>query len=121
MPLELTEMTLEKVLRSYSSIKANRTRCEKEIKHLLALLNTQYLSTSEDHVNDRLEKLERHTLRLLDITDYLVALKYNKARDHEKEVAEFLDILDKCSLQFCIITILLRRLLPLLRLSLIHI
>ena len=89
-------MPLEKVLRLYFSIKGHRTRCEKEIENLLALLNTEYLSTSKDCVNDRLEKLKRHTLCLSDITDYLVALKYNRARDHE-EVAKFLDVLDKCS------------------------
>ena len=97
MPLELTEMTLEEVLCSYSSIKGHRTRCEKKIKNLLTLLNTQYSSTSEDCVNDCLEKLERHTLCLSDITEYLVALKYNRARDHEEKVAKLLDVLAKCS------------------------
>ena len=30
------------------------------------------------------------------IADYLVALKYYRARYHEEEVAEFWDVLDKC-------------------------
>ena len=97
MPMELTEMSLEEVLRSYSSIKGHRTRCKKEIDNLLGLLRNQYSSTSEERINDRLEKLERHTLRLSDIKDYLVHLKYNRAIDHEEEVQEFLEILDKCS------------------------
>ena len=97
MPIDLTEMTLEEVLRSYSLIKGHRTRCVKEIDNLLALLKTQYSSTSEELVNDRLEKLERHTKRLSDIKDYLVQLKYNRAPDHEEEVDEFQEVLDKCS------------------------
>ena len=79
MPMELSELTLEEVLRSYSSIKGHRTRCEKEIENLLGLLSAQYSSTSEERVNDRIEKLERHTLRLSDIKDYLIHLKYARA------------------------------------------
>ena len=97
MPMELAEMILEEVLRSYSSIKGHRTRCEKEIDNLLGLLRNQYSSTSEERINDHLEKLERYTLRLSDIKDYLVHLKFNGALDHEEEVHEFLEILDKCS------------------------
>ena len=97
MPMELSEMTLEEVLRSHSSVKGHRTRCEKEFDSLLGLLGAQYSSTSEKCINDRLEKLERHTLRLSDIKDYLVHLKYARAIDHEEEVQEFLEILDKCS------------------------
>ena len=95
--MELSEMTLEEVLRSYLSVKGHRTRCEKEIDNLLGLLSAQYSSTSEERVNDRLEKLERHTLRLSDIKDYLLHLKYARAIDHEEEVQEFLEILNKCS------------------------
>ena len=87
--MELSEMTLEEVLRSYL--------CEKEIDNLLGLLSAQYSSTSEKRVNDRLEKLERHMLRLSDIKDYLLHLKYARAIDHEEEVQEFLKKLDKCS------------------------
>ena len=90
-------MTLEAVLRSYSSVKRHRTRCEKEIDNLLGLLSVQYSSTSEERINDHLEKLEQHTLRLSDIKDYLLHLKYAWAIDHEEEVQEFLEILDKCS------------------------
>ena len=97
MPIELSEMSLAQVLRSYSSIKAHRTRCEKEIENLLVLLEHRYSSTSEERLNDRLEKLERHTLRLSDIKDYLLHLKYARAIDHEEEVQEFLEVLDKCS------------------------
>ena len=97
MPMELSEMTLEEVLRSYSSVKGHRTRCEKEINNLLGVLGAQYSSTSEERINDCLEKLERHTLRLSDIKDYLVHLKYARAIDHEEEAQEFLEILDKCS------------------------
>ena len=86
MPMELSEMTLEEVLHSYSSVKGHRTRCEKEIENLLGLLTAQYSSTSEERVNDRLEKLERHTLRLSHIKDYLIHLKYARAIDHEEQV-----------------------------------
>ena len=95
--MELSEMSMEEVLSSYSSIKGHRTRCEKEIENLLGLLSHQYSSTSEERINDRLEKLEQHTLRLSNIKDYLVYLKYTRAIDHEEEVQEFLEILDKCS------------------------
>ena len=97
MPIELSEMSLEHVFCSYSSIKGHRMRCEKEIENLLGLLEHQYSSTSEESLNDRLEKLERHTLRLLDIKDYLLHLKYARAINHEEEVQEFLEVLDKCS------------------------
>ena len=62
MPMELSELTLEEVLCSYSLVKGHRTRCEKEIENLLGLLSAQYSSTSEERVNDRIEKLEQHTL-----------------------------------------------------------
>ena len=97
MPLELSELTLEEALRSYSSVKGHRTRCKKEIGNLLELLKAQYSATSEKRINDRLEKLEKHTHRLSDIAEYLVTLKYAKARNHRDEVADFTEILDKCS------------------------
>ena len=93
--MELSEMTLKAVLHTYSSVKGHQTRCEKEIDNLLVLLGARYSPISEERINDRLEKLERHTLRLADIKDYLVHLKYARAEDHEIEVQEFLDILDK--------------------------
>ena len=89
MPLSYTEMSLEEVLRLYSSTKGHRTRCEKEIDKLLTLLNAQYSCISEDRINDRLENLERHTMKLSDITNYLISVKYAKARDHEEEVRGF--------------------------------
>ena len=52
---------------------------------------------AEERIKDRLEALEKYTLRLSDIKDYLVHLKYAKARDHDGEVLEFLGTLDKCS------------------------
>ena len=61
MALELSELTLEEALRSYSSVKGHRTRVEREIGTLLRLLKDQYSATSEDRINDRLEKLEKHT------------------------------------------------------------
>ena len=94
MPLELLELTLEETLRSYSSVKGHRTRCKKEIGNLLQLQNAQYSAMSEERVNDRLEKLEKYTHCLSDIAEYLVTLKHAKA--HE-EVADFKEILDKCS------------------------
>ena len=97
MPIELSERTLEAVLRTYSSVKGHRSRCEREIENLLALLGVRYSSVSEECVKDRLENLEKHTLRLADIKDYLVHLKYAKAKDHDNEVKEFLEILDRCS------------------------
>ena len=61
MPLELSELTLEKALRSYSSVKGRRTRVKKEIGNLLRLLVTNYSATSEERINDRLEKLEKYS------------------------------------------------------------
>ena len=70
MPLDLSEMTLEEVLRSYSSVKRHRIRCKKEIANLLLLLTTQYFSTSEVRINDCLEKLEKYMHKLTDIAEY---------------------------------------------------
>ena len=67
MPLELSELTLEEALRSNSSIKGHRTRVEKEIGNLLRLLSATYSITSEDRLNDTLEKLQTYTHRLSDI------------------------------------------------------
>ena len=97
MPLKLSELTLEEALRSYSSVKGHRTRVEKEIGNLLRLLKDQYSATSEERINDRLEKLEKQTHRLSDIAEYLVPLKNAKARDHGDEVVDFKEVLDKCS------------------------
>ena len=91
MEIELSDMTMEEVLRSYSSVKGHRTRCEREIANLLELLHAQYSATSELHLNDRLEKLEKHSHRLFDIAEYLVCIEYPKARDHSEET------LAKCS------------------------
>ena len=90
-------MSLEAVLRTYSSVKSHRTRCKREIKNLLALLAVRYSSVSEDRIKERLENLEKHTIRLADIKDYLVHLKNTKAKDHDHEVKEFLEVLDRCS------------------------
>ena len=68
MPLELSELTLEEALRSYSSVKGHRTRVEKDIGNLVRLLTATY---SEDRLNDRLEKLQTYTHRLSDIAEYL--------------------------------------------------
>ena len=73
-------------------MKGHRTRCEREIENLLALLAARYSSVSEDRIKERLESLEKHTLRLSDIKDYLVDLKYTKAKDHDHEVQEFLEV-----------------------------
>ena len=97
MPLELSELTLEEALRSYSSVKGHRTRIEKEIGNLIRLLTATYSVTSEERLNDRLEKLQTYTHRLSDIAEYLVSLKYAKACDHRDEVADFKEVLDKCS------------------------
>ena len=97
MPLEISELTLEEALRSYSSIKGQRTRVEKEIGNLLRLLSATYSVTSEDRLNDRLEKLQSYTHKLSDIAEYLVSLKYMKAHDHRDEVDDFKEVLDKCS------------------------
>ena len=96
MALELSDMTLEEALRSYSSVKGHRTRVEKEIGNLLRLLTNNYSATSEERFNDMLEKLEKHTHKLSDIAEYLITLKYTKARDHRDEVADFKEVLDKC-------------------------
>ena len=85
-------MTLEAFLRTYSSVKGHRTRCEREIENLLALLGVRYSSVSEERIKDRLENLKKHTLQLADIKDYLVHLKYAKAKDHDNEVQEFLAV-----------------------------
>ena len=70
---------------------------EREIGKLLRLLKDQYSATSEERLNDRIEKLEKHTHRLSDIAEYLVSLKYAKARDHRDEVEDFKEILNKCT------------------------
>ena len=48
-------------------------------------------------MNDRIEKLEKHTHRLSDIAEYLVSLNNAKARDHRDKVEDFKEILDKCT------------------------
>ena len=58
MALELSELTLEEALRFFSSVKGHHTRVEREIGNLLRLLKDQYSATSEDRINDRLEKLD---------------------------------------------------------------
>ena len=65
--------------------------------NLLRLLTNQYSATSEERVNDRLEKFEKHTHSLSDIAEYLVSIKYAKARDHREQVADFKEVIDKCS------------------------
>ena len=97
MPYELSEMTLEETLRSYSSIKGHRTRVEREIGNLLRLLSATYSAPSETRLNDSLEKLQKHTHWLSDIAEYLASLKYAKARDHLEEVDDFKEVLNKCS------------------------
>ena len=67
-------MTLAEVLRAYSSVKGHRTRCEREIQSLLEMLKVQYSAPSEVHINDRLEKLEKHTHKLSDIMAILLQL-----------------------------------------------
>ena len=57
----------------------------------------QYSAPSEVRVNNRLEKLEKHTHKLSDITDYLLTAKYSKAQDHAEEVAEFFATLVDCA------------------------
>ena len=53
MSLELSDLTLEEALRSYSSVKGHRTRVEKEIGNLLRLLTNNYSVTSEERLNDK--------------------------------------------------------------------
>ena len=62
------------------------------------MLHKQYSATSELRLNDRLEKLEKHSHKLLNISEYLVYIKYPKARDHTEEVKEFIETLEKCSI-----------------------
>ena len=97
MPLELSELTLEEALRSYSSVKGHRTRVEREIGNFLRLLSATYSMPSENRLNDTLEKLQNYTYRLSDIAEYLTSLKYANARDHRDEVEDFKEILNKCS------------------------
>ena len=97
MPYNLSEMTLEETLRSYSSIKGHRTRVEREIGNLLRLLSATYSAPSETRLNEALEKLQNHTHRLSDIADYLTSLKYAKAKDHAEEVTDFKEILNNRS------------------------
>ena len=82
MPMDYAEMTLEEILRTYSSVKGHRTCCERKIQSLIVLLKVQYSAPSETRINDRLERLEKHTHKLSDITDYLLTAKYTKAKDH---------------------------------------
>ena len=90
--MDFSEMTLEEVLRTYSSIKGHRTRCERKINSLIEMLKVQYSAPSEVRVNDHLEKLEKHTHNMSDIT-----AKYTKAQDHAEEVAEFFATLDEAA------------------------
>ena len=90
-------MTLEEALRSYTSVKGHRTRVEREIGNLLRLLAATYSAPSENRLNESLEKLQTHTHRLSDIAEYLVSLKYAKARDHRDEVEDFKEVLNECS------------------------
>ena len=90
-------MSLEEALRSYSSVKGHRTRVEREIGNLLRLLSATYSAPSENRLNESLEKLQTHTHRLSDIAEYLVSLKYTKARDHRDEVEDFKEVLNRCS------------------------
>ena len=92
--MDYAEMTLEEVLRTYSSVKGHCTRCEREIQSLIALLKVQYSAPSETRINDRLEK---HTHNLSDITDYLLTAKHTKAKDHKDEVTEFFAVLVDCA------------------------
>ena len=78
-------------------MKGHRTRCEREIQSLIALLKVQYSAPSEVRINDRLEHLEKHTHKLSDITDYLLTAKYTKTKDHQDEVEEFFAVLDECA------------------------
>ena len=57
------------------------------------MLKVQYSAPSEVRVNDHLEKLEKHTHKLSDITDYLLTAKYAKVHDR----AEFFSTLDKAA------------------------
>ena len=95
MPLELSELTLEEALHSYSSVKGHRTRVEREIGNLLRLLSATYSVPSENRLNDTLEKLQNYTHRLSDIAEYLTS--HAKARDHRDDVEDFKEILNKCS------------------------
>ena len=69
--MELSKLTLEEALRSYLSVMGHRTRVEKEIGNLLRLLTNQYSATSEERVNNRLEK---PTHRLSEIAEYLFSI-----------------------------------------------
>ena len=97
--MDFSNMNLAEILRTYSLVKGHRTRCEREIQSLLEMLKVQYSAPSEVRVNDRLEKLEKHTHKLSDITDYLITAKYAKAGDHSDEVAEFFTTLDEAFTQ----------------------
>ena len=78
-------------------MKGHRTCCEREIQSLLALLKVQYSSPSETRINDRLERLEKHTHKLSDITDFLITTKYAKAKDHKDEVTDYFAVLEDCA------------------------
>ena len=95
--MDFSDMTTEDVLRWYSPVKGHRNRVERKIESLLKLLSAQYSSTSKLRLNDRLEKLEKHSHKLLEISKYLISIKYPKARDHAEEVKEFMDTLQQCS------------------------
>ena len=78
--------------------------------------------TSEERLNDRLEKLGKHTHRISDISKYLVTLKYGKARDHSDEVKDFKEVLEsvprKSSPFSMTVMLLLQQLQPLFKLPL---
>ena len=79
------------------TLEGHCTRCKRDINSFIEMLKVQYSAPSEVRVNDRLEKLEKHTHKLSDRTDYLLTAKYAKAKDHAEEVAEFFATLDKCA------------------------
>ena len=53
--MDFSEMTLEEVMRTYSSVKGHRTRCEREINSLIEMLKVQYSAPSEVRVKPSAE------------------------------------------------------------------
>ena len=70
-------MSIAEILRTYSSVKGHRTRVEREIQSLLDMLKVQYSAPSEVRVNDRLEKLEKHTHKPVSYTHLTLPTIYS--------------------------------------------
>ena len=90
--MDYSKMTLKEVLRTYSSVKGHRTRCERKIQSLIALLKVQY-SAWDMHQWPVGMSRKTHTQ-----TQWYHRLfidgQYTRAKDHKDKVTEFFAVLE---------------------------